>query len=411
MPAPSVAVVVLAAGGTVGGDVERTVAALAAQTRPPASTHVVRAGEPFPATGTDLTAWVAAGCVPAPGLLAAHVAAHAGEPGAVVVSAAAGGPAGPDRPDSAHLVVGTGECSLASGLLAAAGPPDLDPASGLGGGWALEWGYRLAQCGARFVRLETAGSSALPGTEPAAQALRAVRVADRVPQPRTGRRAGPRRQWAVPAVEVVVDVAGQPFEAVTASVDAVCAGRPYDLQVTLLGDWGRLHEQRVAIFTDPDLELRLVAAEYRGDPRVRLARATTDPSPAPWRLGLPAGTTLAGDALDHALAGAEDAGWDRAVYLVDALPAELLVALERTAAASRAALSQRFLDGSAHGFGHVTRPLEQDAEPGPAAAVGGRLPRQARRWLQRDAARWLDLAAARRAELDEIRRRNQGWTW
>ncbi len=56
-----------------------------------------------------------------------------------------------------------------------------------------------------------------------------------------------------------------------------------DLRVELVGDWGRLRDERRSLLDDPDLELRLIQANYVGDPRVRLrTEPVTSAYPSPY---------------------------------------------------------------------------------------------------------------------------------
>jgi hypothetical protein len=161
-------------------------------------------------------------------------------------------------------------------------------------------------------------------------------LADRVPFPRHARSVGG-TAWSVPLVEVVVPVAGAPLERVRTAVDSVLRGTEQDVRVSLVGPWDELHDSRVPVLTDPDRELRLVAATYRGEPRVRLA--TEPPAsafPSPYLLELPASYGLAPDALRHLvdLADGHHAGVVRVGPPDGGSGSEVL--LWRTAARSRA---------------------------------------------------------------------------
>src|SRR5690606_18016724 len=111
-------------------------------------------------------------------------------------------------------------------------------------------------------------------------------LAERMPLPRWLRRHG--GAGAVPLVTAVVDVAGHRLETVSDTVDSLLRGEP-DLRVVLVGPWHRLTAQRVSPLADPWLELRLIEASYRADPRVRLAAHEPDSVfPSPYLLRLPA---------------------------------------------------------------------------------------------------------------------------
>lgn len=165
-----------------------------------------------------------------------------------------------------------------------------------------EFGYRLAQAGAVFVPEPQARSWHLGPThvmQAREQVSRYNRLflADRIPYPRNWRRVGG-TSWSVPLAEVVVTVADEPLERVRASVDSVLRGTEHDVRVSLVGPWDQLDNARVRVLSDPRLDLRLIAATYRGEPRVRLV---TEPPvsafPAPYLLELPAAYGLAPDTL------------------------------------------------------------------------------------------------------------------
>lgn len=165
-----------------------------------------------------------------------------------------------------------------------------------------EFGYRLAQAGAVFVPEPRARSWHLGPThvmQAQEQVTRYNRpfLADRIPYPRHWRKVGG-TAWSVPLAEVVIAVADEPLERVRAAVDSVLRGTEHDVRVNLVGPWDQLDNARVRVLSDPRLELRLIAATYRGEPRVRLV--TEPPAsvfPAPYLLELPVAYGLAPDAL------------------------------------------------------------------------------------------------------------------
>jgi hypothetical protein len=111
-------------------------------------------------------------------------------------------------------------------------------------------------------------------------------LSDTVPNLRAKRRPG--RSYAVPYVDVILDVRDQPHESVTTLVDAVLASSLPDLVVTLLGDWDKLTEERRRPLDDPLLSPRIVHATYRSEPRVRmLGRLPAGQPDATFRLHLP----------------------------------------------------------------------------------------------------------------------------
>lgn len=163
-----------------------------------------------------------------------------------------------------------------------------------------EFGYRLAQAGAVFVPEPRARSWHLGPTHVMRAREQVARYngphhADRIPFPRHWRRTGgPIR--SVPLVEVVMPVDDQPLERVRAAVDSVLRGTEPDIRVNLVGPWDQLDDARVPVLRDPRLDLRLVAASYRAEPRVRLVTGRPDSAfPAPYLLELPVGCGLAVD--------------------------------------------------------------------------------------------------------------------
>ena len=172
--------------------------------------------------------------------------------------------------------------SLRRELCRAAG--GLDP--GLKLGEDTELGHRLVQQGAVFVPEPQAQSWHMGPSHMMTLGAQLRRhnqpfLAERMAQARWLRRT-PGRIWAVPLVVAVVEAAGQPLELVRACVDRLLASDEADLRVRLVGDWGRLSQERRPILADPDLDLRLIAESYRADPRVELvteAPVTVFPSP------------------------------------------------------------------------------------------------------------------------------------
>jgi hypothetical protein len=113
-------------------------------------------------------------------------------------------------------------------------------------------------------------------------------------------------------------------------VDRLLASDVDDLRVVLVGPWDSLTGERRDILADPLLQLRLVAANYRSEPRVHLA--TTAPAtvfPSPYRLDLPSSAGVGPSTVGELVAAADtaQAGLVRAGELT----------LWRTAAVSRAA--------------------------------------------------------------------------
>jgi glycosyltransferase involved in cell wall biosynthesis len=204
-----------------------------------------------------------------------------------------------------RVVVGA-SLALRRELYEAAGGPD--PALRFGND--TEFAYRLAQAGAVFVPEPAArawhlGATHVMREHDAVARHRRAFLADRVPYPRHWRSVGG-TAWTVPLVEVVTSVGDQPLERVRAAVDSVLHGHERDLRVSLVGPWDRLDGGRVPALTDPQLEARLIAATYRGEPRVRLVTETPETSfPTPYRLELPAGHGVTPDAVGNLIALAD----------------------------------------------------------------------------------------------------------
>ncbi|MFX4294694.1 glycosyltransferase [Streptomyces bohaiensis] len=226
--------------------------------------------------------------------------------------------------------------SVRRDLLRSAG--DSDPGMILGED--TELGYRLSQAGAVFVPEPEARSWHLgaPTIErEQGGLLRLIRphLTHRVPTMRLARRR--RRQWLVPYVDVVVEVADATAEDVRATVDPVLDGTLPDVRVTLVGPWERLTGERRSVFGDPLVELRLVRDEYAHEGRVAFAAEVPRTSfPAPFRLRCAPGWRPAPDGLAALVREADTDG----LGLVEITgPADEFGArLERTSAVRRALL-------------------------------------------------------------------------
>jgi len=212
-----------------------------------------------------------------------------------------------------------------------------DPA--LRRGSDTEFGYRLLQAGALFVPEPAARSWHLGPSNMMRDRQRMLRytrpfTADRMPLPRWLRRAGG-SGWAVPLVTVVMPVGAEPLERVRAAVDSVLSGQERDLRVLLVGDWTKLADEPRRVLDDPLLDLRLIAATYRSDPRVQLVDAAPDsPFPSPYLLRLPATTALAPWAVNRLI---DEADQHQVGLVRVRLPdGERRVELWRTAALGRA---------------------------------------------------------------------------
>ncbi|MDW5327577.1 glycosyltransferase [Plantactinospora sp. KLBMP9567] len=204
-----------------------------------------------------------------------------------------------------------------------------------------EFGYRLAQAGAVFVPEPRARSWHLGRSHMMArgEALRRYNrpfLADLMPQPRYLRSAA-HRSWAVPLVVAAVRADG-PYEMVRTCVDRLLAGDQTDLRVVLVADWAELTDDRRSVLADPLLDLRLLAATYRSEPRVELAgQPPTTAYPAPYLLELGSHLGVDADTVRRLVAVADQ--WQ--VGLVRLLPIGATapddgVSLWRTSALSRA---------------------------------------------------------------------------
>ena len=202
----------------------------------------------------------------------------------------------------------------------------------------VELGYRLAQAGAVFVpdreaRAWHLGRTTLMQQQDEVNRYNRPFVTDRVPDLRHWRTKG--RGYSVPWVTAVVDAREATLEQVKHSVDALLTASFTDLQVVLVGPWGRLDDARRSPLGDPDRELRLVQAEYVGEGRVSFAEdVPASAFPAPYRLLLPAGWAPDREAV--ARLAREMSKLDRGLSSV-LLPDGRVARLERTSAYTRAA--------------------------------------------------------------------------
>ena len=226
----------------------------------------------------------------------------------------------------------------------------MDPELVLGGD--SEFGYRLAQRGAVFVPdLETGswhlGRSQMQEQRDAGTRYRMPYVSNRVPDFHL-RRKRPDRQWEVPLVDVVLDVAERTLEEVDATAAALLGGSTPDLRLWMVGPWSRLHNERRRLLDEEYLDLRLAHETFRGDPRVRFVESTPETDPrVPFRLYMEAGPPPTPDCLAELVRSCDGAG---AGLLCAPLPGALragegVLRLERAAAFARA----RHLDPQARG--------------------------------------------------------------
>jgi len=155
----------------------------------------------------------------------------------------------------------------------------------------ISLGHRLAEVGAVFVPDRAArswhlGPSHVMGRVDDVTAYNDPFLSDRVPGLRAKRHPG--RSYAVPYLDVILDVRDQPHAAVTALVDVLLDSTLSDLVVTLLADWDELTDERRSPLDDPLLAPRIVQATYRSESRVRMLRQVPPGQPdAAFRLHLP----------------------------------------------------------------------------------------------------------------------------
>ncbi|NRQ37719.1 glycosyltransferase family 2 protein [Nonomuraea sp. NN258] len=423
--------------------VERTAAALAAQTYPAELVEVVVAddGSPVPispprslpgarvvrvsegwgrgaarqtgqlaATG-DVIHWLDADMILDPGHLEAHMRWHHLIDHAVVIGDTrfVDAPGEPgvqseytrktlestrmlkDAGSNAYLLHTGASSSVRTSLLRTAG--GVDPSLNMAED--TELGYRLAQAGAVFIpdpeaRGYHVGPSTVMLREKEVHRHNWSYLGDLIPDLRWLRNH-PRRRWLRPYV--LVNVAATTYEQTRATVDSALAGTLTDAAVTIAGPWDKLTGERRANLDDPLLDLRLLHNLYAHEPRVTFG----EPQPAPFALHLPAGWTLGADTLAHLVKLAED---DRlglvCVALEERADGITAARLERTAAFARAGFFPGAPDDlvdemfgsiwtSAAEYGFTTA---EQAEP-----------------LTGDPAKWRALAGRRLKEIEELRTR------
>ena len=253
--------------------------------------------------------------------------------------------------------------SVRRDLLDTAGGMNLDMVLGED----IELGYRLRECGAVFIPDREArslhlGSSNVMRRQDDVNRHNRPRLADWVPEFRRMRKPYP-RAYAVPYVEVVLDATALSLEAASVVVDTLLGSTVPDVLVTLVADWGALHENRRSPLDDERLNLRLLREFYLTDTRVRrVEELPAGRSPATFRLTLPGPDYLpAGAALELLLKRMERT--HEGTMLIELLDGQV-ARLDRTAAVERARLVARpaeaFDDVLAEVYG-VTRTSAADA--------------------------------------------------
>ncbi|MFV2083494.1 hypothetical protein [Micromonospora sp. LOL_021] len=333
-PAPTAQVSVLVVGD--GGDpaaAARTVAALRQQRYPDRLLQIVTvttdsdfADQVGTAKG-EIIVRIPAGAVPAPDLVSALTrwqqaspaavsvavpmifSGRAPDPDVIVAHASAGTlgqlfPGSTVDPGLARLLDTTHQLRTADHLvfLAAAGTgyafqrDRYQAGSDRFQGTDVEVAYRLAQAGAVFVPEPAATLWTAALADPVTAGQRAdAELTDLVPFPRA-RRNRPGRVWQVPLVTAVVPV-DQPYQVVRSCVDRLLGGDERDLHVALVGDWAAAGTDSsgtdssgtaVGRADSGGSDLRLLAAEYRSEPRVRMvSSAPLTAFPAPYLLRVP----------------------------------------------------------------------------------------------------------------------------
>ncbi|GAA0430300.1 hypothetical protein Acor_45960 [Acrocarpospora corrugata] len=307
-----------------------------------------------------------------------------------------------DAGQRAYLLHSGATTSVPARLLERAGGVD----TSLNMGEDTELGYRLAQAGAVFVPDQALswhiGLSTVLRREKDVHRHNWSLLGSVIPLLRW-LRAHPRRQWAVPFAQIVVDSAGASYEQTRASVDAALAGTVADTAVVVLGPWSKLTGERRRSLDEPLLEHRLVSNLYAAEPRVTLAESVPPTAtPAPWRLRCPAGWVLGADTLARLIkfADQDQLGLVSAA-LTETAAGVTAVRLERTAAYGRASLypdeeaddvvdelfGSAWLDGGEVG---ITTPDLAD----PLTGVPAKLRAEVARWRaeagrhEAEAARW-----------------------
>jgi GT2 family glycosyltransferase len=199
-----------------------------------------------------------------------------------------------------------------------------------------EIGYRLGELGAVFIPDDEARSWHVGLTNMTRRRDETIRYMsafrnDRVADSRY-RRHSPGRQFTVPRLRVSVDVAAATFEQARATLDGVLANVDVDLVCTCTGPWDSLEGAYRSPLDEPMRELRMIAAEFRGDARVHLSTAPAAPYPSPYTLDVPAGWVPTAGSIAALLAFMETKALGRMSIL---MPDGSRAVLERAAAAAR----------------------------------------------------------------------------
>lgn len=186
---------------------------------------------------------------------------------------------------SFRLVVGATGAARRSLFDAAGG---FNTALRLGGD--TEFGFRLGQQGAVFIPVPESrswhiGLTRIMQNREAVTRYLFAHLPHFMPLPDKYRRRTAGRIWQVPLVVAQLIVGESSLELTRACVDRLLSCGEDDLRVVLVADWDRLRDHRRKLLEDPDLELRLIEANYAGDPRVSFrTEPMTSPFPSPYLL-------------------------------------------------------------------------------------------------------------------------------
>lgn len=269
----------------------------------------------------------------------------------------------------------------------------------LDGGEDMELGYRLMTAGAVFIPERQARSW---HQGPATYMTRADETrrqnqphfSNYVPVPGGFRPWTPGRQYAVPMVNVMVEV-GESYEETKTCVDALLAGLETDLRVDI---WG----------TAPDDCLNMLHADYHADPRVQLRIDEPETGyPSRFTLSLPAWVGLSTDSMVTMVGMLERSGCGALrVVLPSATGPRTDVFLWRTAALLRA---QRISSDRAEAEAIAVRLFGEQSATAPQVGLvdlrQASLPALPRAQLPAHVA--LERLARAQAELQGLRRRHR----
>jgi GT2 family glycosyltransferase len=199
-----------------------------------------------------------------------------------------------------------------------------------------EVGYRLGQVGAVFIpdheaRSWHVGSTNIMRNGEATRRYNTPFMADRIGQLRY-RRPTPGRQYTVPRLQVTVDVSSATYEQAQATLDGFLSNTDVDLLCQCVGPWSSLDDSRGSPLKNPLRELRMIAAAYRGDSRVRFVGTADSPFPSPFAMEVPAGWRPEPGSIAALLSHMETQALGQVSVL---MPDQTVAVLERVAARAR----------------------------------------------------------------------------